>query len=110
MGAKLANSTPDDVAWREWRVLSMGWAMDELFPVGAGASLGILLARYPPWLQATSVVAVGLLATVLAGEYDPFWFHALIDCAQAALGAVVAGAIYRGGWAKRGRGNPPRAR
>lgn len=81
--------------------------MDELFPVGAGALLGVVLAGRAFWFQALCVAAAGLLATVLAGEGDPFWFYALLDCAQVTLGVVVAGAVCAILSARRGPGSPP---
>jgi len=69
--------------------------MDELFPIGAGAALGVLFALnfapLRPWLvRILLIVAAGLSATFLSGEMKASWGFAVVDCGEVALSAWIA--------------------
>lgn len=56
---------------------------NEIFPVVSGLVAGLVLgtvtARRRPWVWALLSVVLGLLATVLSGEFKTTWAFLLID-------------------------------
>lgn len=56
---------------------------NEIFPVVSGLVAGLVLgtvtARHRPWVWALLSVVLGLLATVLSGEFKTTWAFLLID-------------------------------
>jgi len=68
--------------------------MDELAPVGLGVVLGALIwaatdGRTRFALSACAVLASGLAATVLSGEYQQAWVYLLLDLGDAAIGLAI---------------------
>lgn len=73
----------------------------ELFPVVCGVILGLLLSRVPArpvrvaaW--ALGSVCLGLLATLLSGEWRLGWEYLLFDIPAVAAVALAACAALRG--------------
>jgi len=70
--------------------------MHELFPIAAGLLAGAFLTRVRPGLRlplgALAAVVIGVLATVVSGEFRIGWEFLLIDIPGAAL-AVFAGSL-----------------
>ena len=73
--------------------------MEEVFPIATGLLLGILFApdyRWlrPWWIRTALVLASGVSATILSGEYRENWGFVVIDIGEVALlawiGLVVA--------------------
>ena len=68
--------------------------MDELFPIAAGLVLGILFATgfhwfRSWWIRIVLVLAAGVSATMLSGEYRENWGFALVDVGEVALLAWI---------------------
>lgn len=68
--------------------------MNELFPVVAGAAVGVVLASLRPGVRrilgAVCALLVGVTATIVSGEYRVGWEFLLIDVPLAAAGAYLA--------------------
>lgn len=66
----------------------------ELFPVLSGLLLGLLLSVCPPTLRrsvgAVSVLALGVYATFVSGEFRLSWAFLLLDVPLVAVSALVA--------------------
>jgi hypothetical protein len=78
--------------------------MDELIPVIIAAVLGALIwkkssGRSRPLLLVTAVIAVGVTATLLSGEYIVSWVYLLQDLAESAVGVASGIVFFR--WAVR---------
>ncbi|NGN69415.1 hypothetical protein G5C51_36695 [Streptomyces sp. A7024] len=79
--------------------------MNELFPIAAGLVLGAVLALIRPGLRLfaglVGAILLGVLATVVSGEYLIGWEFLLIDVPLVALcaaaGLVAVRAAVRGG-------------
>jgi hypothetical protein len=74
--------------------------MDELFPIFTGLVLGILFATgyrwlQPWWIRAVMVLAAGVSATVLSGEYRENWGFVLVDVGEVALAAWIGFVVAR---------------
>ncbi len=73
--------------------------IDELFPVAAGVALGLFLAvlrpGLPRWTGAALAVALGVVATVVSGEFRIGWEFLLIDIPLVAGSAVAAAVTVR---------------
>jgi hypothetical protein len=72
--------------------------MDEAIPLALGVLLGIPIWLCGPGiarilLSIFAVAVVGLLATVLSGEYAESWAYLLLDFGEAAIGLVFGFAV-----------------
>ena len=71
----------------------------ELFPIVAGIALGLFLALVRPglprWAGAALAVAIGVVATVISGEFEIGWEFLLIDIPLVAGSAVAAALLAR---------------
>jgi hypothetical protein len=68
--------------------------MEEVFPVGCGVILGLVVAylvsgRLRGWVLAVGSLAVGATASWITGELAVSWLYILVDTAQ----VLVAGAL-----------------
>jgi hypothetical protein len=68
--------------------------MEEIFPVGSGVVLGLVIAylasgRLRGWILATGSVLIGVTASWLSGELAVSWLYLLVDIGQ----VLVAGAL-----------------
>jgi hypothetical protein len=68
--------------------------MDELFPFAAGLLLGVFFATGFQWLRLqwmriVLILAAGVSATVLSGEYRENWAFVLVDVGEVALLAWI---------------------
>jgi hypothetical protein len=83
--------------------------VDELFPLASGLLLGALLGLLRPSIRAPigalAAAALGVLATVISGEFRVSWGYLLFDIplvgVSALLGFVVARRV------RSGRGREP---
>jgi hypothetical protein len=69
-------------------------AVEEIFPVGSGVVLGLVVAylisgRLRGWVLAVGAVAIGVTASWISGELEVSWLYILVDVAQ----ALIAGAL-----------------
>jgi hypothetical protein len=68
--------------------------MEELLPVASGLVIGLILGLIRPSLRipvgALLIVAFGVLATVVSGEYLISWSFLLIDIPLVALSAAAS--------------------
>jgi hypothetical protein len=68
--------------------------MEEIFPVGSGVVLGLVIAYLAPgrlrgWILAAGSVPIGVTASWLSGELAVSWLYLLIDIGQ----VLIAGAL-----------------
>jgi hypothetical protein len=68
--------------------------MEEVFPVLAGIALGLVAERLPSTVLRGALIAVlgvalGVLASWLAGELAISWVYVLIDTAQVIVASVA---------------------
>jgi hypothetical protein len=82
--------------------------VQELLPVMSGLFLGALLGLLRPSLRVpigvVLIVALGLLATVVSGEYLISWSFLLIDIPLVAVSAAASLFVaHRLRWARRPR-------
>jgi hypothetical protein len=67
--------------------------MQELFPLFCGLLLGVGLGALRPGIRlpvgAALSVALGVLATVVAGEFEVSWGFVLIDIPEVAIAAFL---------------------
>jgi hypothetical protein len=68
--------------------------MDEAFPIVAGLLLGFLFAQgyrwiRPWWIRTALILAAGVSATILSGEYRENWGFVLVDVGEVALVAWI---------------------
>jgi hypothetical protein len=77
--------------------------MEELFPIGCGLLLGTALGYLRPAIRLpvgiVSAVLLGVLATVVTGEFKTSWSYLLIDIPLVAVSATIgflAGRHVRG--------------
>ena len=68
--------------------------MEEVFPVGSGVVLGLVLAylvssRFRGWILAVGSVAIGATASWITGELAVSWLYLLVDIGQ----VLIAGAL-----------------
>jgi hypothetical protein len=68
--------------------------MEEVFPVGCGVILGLVVAylvagRLRGWVLGAGSVLIGSTAAWITGELAASWLYLLVDVAQ----ALVAGAL-----------------
>ena len=82
--------------------------MQELLPIVSGLFLGALIGLLRPSLRkpvgAALIVAFGVLATVVSGEYLISWSFLLIDIPLVAISAVSGLYVtHRLAWAGRQR-------
>lgn len=67
--------------------------MNEVFPIMAGLLCGLLLgpltARRRAYLGLTSAVVLGVLATIVSGEWRASWAFLLIDIPLVAISATA---------------------
>ena len=75
----------------------------ELFPVVCGIALGLVMTRLRParlraatWVVGS--IGLGLLATLLSGEWRLGWLYLLYDIPAVALASAMASCAPRG-WA-----------
>jgi hypothetical protein len=79
--------------------------MNEIFPVMAGAAIGLLVPRFrTPWQRACALsllsIACGAFASWISGELEISWAYVAIDLAQAAVaGLLVWNLVVR--WRRR---------
>lgn len=73
--------------------------MNELLPVLSGlvvgGSLGLCAPRKRPRVAALASVVLGLLATVVSGEYAVSWGYLLVDVPLVAVSAAAGAAATR---------------
>lgn len=73
--------------------------MQELVPLVSGFAVGLgLTALRPslrPWLGGLLAVVVGVLATVVTGEFETSWAFVLIDIPLVALAALCGLLVSR---------------
>lgn len=71
----------------------------ELFPVLVGLAAGGLLAvsfqRWRVWRIVGAAVVLGLLATVLSGEWAMSWLFLVVDISLVAVSALIGGSVVR---------------
>ena len=82
--------------------------VEELLPVASGLLIGLLLGLLRPSLRVpigvTLIIAFGVLATVVSGEYLISWSFLLIDIPLVAISAVAGLYVtHRLVWARRPR-------
>lgn len=83
--------------------------MNELFPILGGLAIGGLVGLIRPqlrlWVAAILAIVVGVLATVISGEFLVSWGFLLIDIPLVALSAIVGQALARrlrlGTWSRQ---------
>ena len=68
--------------------------MEEVFPVGSGVVLGLVIAYLVPgrlrgWILAIGSVLIGAAASWITGELAVSWLYLLVDIGQ----VLVAGAL-----------------
>ena len=68
--------------------------MEEVFPVGSGVILGLVIAylvlgRLRGWILAAGSVLIGAAASWITGELAVTWLYLLVDIGQ----VLVAGAL-----------------
>jgi hypothetical protein len=68
--------------------------MEEIFPVGSGIVLGLVIAylvsgRLRGWVLAAGSVLIGFAASWVSGELAVSWLYLLLDIGQ----VLVAGAL-----------------
>ena len=68
--------------------------MEEVFPVGSGIVLGLVVAylisgRLRAWVLAVGSVAIGVTASWIGGELEASWLYILVDVGQ----ALIAGGL-----------------
>ena len=68
--------------------------MEEVFPVGCGVILGLVVGhlvsgRLRAWVLAVGSVVIGTAASWITGELAVSWLYILVDVAQ----VLVAGAL-----------------
>jgi len=68
--------------------------MEEIFPVGSGIILGLVIAylvsgRLRGWVLAIGSVLIGFLASWISGELAESWLYLLVDIGQ----VLIAGAL-----------------
>ena len=68
--------------------------MEEVFPVGCGVVLGLVVAylvsgRLRGWILAVGSVVIGATASWITGELAVSWLYLLVDIGQ----VLVAGAL-----------------
>jgi len=64
--------------------------MEEIFPVGAGVLLGLVIGwavpgRFRGWLLAIGSLVIGALASWVSGELAVSWLYLLVDVGQVLL-------------------------
>jgi hypothetical protein len=67
--------------------------MQELFPIACGLLLGVALGFVRPTIRlpvgAALAIVLGVLATVVTGEFKTSWGYVLIDIPLVAVAATV---------------------
>ena len=72
--------------------------MTEIFPFVGGVLVGVLVARRPRvplWVAAVLAVALGVLATVVSGEFRLSWDYLYFDVPFVALAAAGTAWLVR---------------
>lgn len=73
--------------------------MHELFPMAAGLLVGVALALIAPrlrlWIGILASVVLGIVATVISGEYQIGWEFLLIDIPLVAISSVIGLTVAR---------------
>jgi len=82
--------------------------VEELLPVASGLVIGLILGLLRPSLRMPvgliSIIAFGVLATVVSGEYLISWSFLLIDIPLVAVSAAACLFVtHRLRWARRPR-------
>ena len=76
--------------------------MEEIFPVGSGIVLGLVVAylvsgRLRGWILAAGSVLIGVMASWLSGELAVSWLYLLVDIGQVLIaGALTSILVLRG--------------
>jgi len=78
--------------------------MEEIFPVGAGVVLGLVIGWLVPgqlrgWLLAVGSAMIGATASWISGELDVSWLYILVDIGQVLLAGTLSWILV----ARRGR-------
>jgi hypothetical protein len=81
--------------------------MDEVFPVGSGVVLGLVLVylvrpRFRVWALGSLSVVLGAMASWVSGELAVHWFYLVIDVAQVAAAAAMT-SVLAARWQRLGR-------
>ena len=68
--------------------------MEEIFPVGSGIVLGLVVAyfvsgRLRGWVLAIGSILIGFMASWVSGELAVSWLYLLVDIGQ----ALIAGGL-----------------
>jgi hypothetical protein len=73
--------------------------IQELVPLVSGFGLGVALGVLRPtsrgWFEALPVVALGVMATVVTGEFKVSWAFVLIDIPLVAMAALCGLLVAR---------------
>ena len=82
--------------------------MDELVPVILGLILGALIWRSTAGyarlaLSVLAVLASGVIATLVSGEYAVSWIYVLLDLGEAAAGLAAGFMIANRVWRRGGK-------
>ena len=81
--------------------------MSEVFPLVAGLACGAILGGVPRTMPRATValfpVAIGLIATIVSGEFRLTWGFLLVDIPSAGLAAAIGYATVRGQRLRRAR-------
>jgi hypothetical protein len=69
--------------------------MEEIFPVGAGVVLGLVIGRLVPsqfrgWLLAIGSLVIGATASWISGELAVSWLYLLVDVGQVLLAGTLS--------------------
>jgi hypothetical protein len=78
--------------------------MTEIFPFFGGLLVGVLVARRPRvplWVAAVLAVALGVLATVVSGEFRLSWAYLYFDVPFVALTAAGTAWLVRSRFPRR---------
>jgi hypothetical protein len=73
--------------------------MQELIPLLSGFIVGVALGSVRPawrwWIGASLAVALGVLATVITGEFKTSWAYILVDIPLVAVASVLGLTLAR---------------
>jgi hypothetical protein len=73
--------------------------MHELLPIAAGLLMGVALTLIAPrlrlWVGMLASVVLGIVATVISGEYQIGWEFLLIDIPLVAISSVIGLTVAR---------------
>jgi hypothetical protein len=95
----IAGSEPGGLSRLAARGSVVAGAMQELIPLLSGFAMGVALGAIRPSLRlsigASLAIVLGVLATVVTGEFKTSWAFVLIDVPLVAVSAVCGLAVSR---------------